>query len=89
MCGLLLAALLIAQQWMPVPLWLWAGALALAPQAGTLVLASASARSGDVVRAAALRSGPALIMVGSVVTLADKLAWFGQGNDAARIAASA
>ncbi|MFM7970267.1 siroheme synthase CysG [Aeromonas sp. A-5] len=32
---------------------------------------------------------PALIMVGSVVTLADKLAWFGQGNDAARIAASA
>ena len=63
MCGLLLAALLIAQQWMPVPLWLWAGALALAPQAGTLVLASASARSGDVVRAAALRSGPALIMV--------------------------
>ena len=32
---------------------------------------------------------PALIMVGSVVTLADQLAWFGQGNDAARIAASA
>ena len=32
---------------------------------------------------------PALIMVGSVVTLAGKLAWFGQGNDAARIAASA
>ena len=32
---------------------------------------------------------PALIMVGSVVTLADKLAWFGQGNDAARITASA
>ncbi|MDM5086813.1 siroheme synthase CysG [Aeromonas rivipollensis] len=32
---------------------------------------------------------PALIMVGSVVTLADKLAWFGQDNDAARIAASA
>lgn len=32
---------------------------------------------------------PALIMVGSVVTLADKLAWFGHDNDAARIAASA
>lgn len=32
---------------------------------------------------------PALIMVGSVVTLADKLAWFGQDNDAVRIAASA
>lgn len=32
---------------------------------------------------------PALIMVGSVVTLADKLAWFGQAKDSSRIAASA
>ena len=32
---------------------------------------------------------PALIMVGPVVTLADKLAWFGQAKDSSRIAASA
>jgi uroporphyrin-III C-methyltransferase/precorrin-2 dehydrogenase/sirohydrochlorin ferrochelatase len=32
---------------------------------------------------------PALIMVGSVVTLADKLAWFGQANEVARMEESA
>ncbi|MNE94343.1 Siroheme synthase [compost metagenome] len=32
---------------------------------------------------------PALIMVGSVVTLADKLAWFGQARDPLQTMASA
>ncbi|MBF5003274.1 hypothetical protein [Diaphorobacter caeni] len=63
-CALLLAALAVVHhQWVRVPLWLWASTLALAPQAATLVLASRCARGGDVVRAAALRSGPAIIMV--------------------------
>ena len=57
-----------------MPLWLWASTLALGPQAGTLVLASGLARSGNVVRAAALRSGPAIIMV-VVLLLAWALGW--------------
>ena len=73
-CALLLVALAVVHQWVPVPLWLWASTLALGPQAGTLVLASGLARSGDVVRAAALRSGPAIIMV-VVLLLAWALGW--------------
>ena len=73
-CALLLAALAVVHQWVRVPLWLWASTLALAPQAATLVLASLCARGGDVVRAAALRSGPAIIMV-VVLLLAWALGW--------------
>ena len=73
-CALLLVALAVVHQWVRVPLWLWTSTLALGPQAGTLVLASGLARSGDVVRAAALRSGPAIIMV-VVLLLAWALGW--------------
>lgn len=73
-CALLLVALAVVHQWMRVPLWLWASALALGPQAATLVLASTAARRGDVVRAAALRSGPAIIMV-MVLLLAWAVGW--------------
>ena len=63
-CGLLLLlVLLLVDHWLPVPIWLWASMCAVFPQAGVLVLASQAARRGDVVRAAALRSGPALVMV--------------------------
>jgi hypothetical protein len=62
-CALLLIALAVVQQWMRVPLWLWAGACALAPQAGMLIRAAAAARRDQVVHAAALRSAPALVMV--------------------------
>ena len=62
-CAALLLVLALVHQVRAVPLWLWASALALAPQAGVLVRAAAVARSGNVVRAAALRSGPALVMI--------------------------
>jgi O-antigen/teichoic acid export membrane protein len=60
---LLLSSLAVVRQWVDVPVWLWAGALALLPQAGVLVQASQKARQMQVVRAAALRAAPALLMV--------------------------
>ncbi|QNP47995.1 polysaccharide biosynthesis protein [Diaphorobacter aerolatus] len=61
--AVLLIVLALSRQWTDVPAWLWAGACALLPQSGVLVLAARVARRGNVVKAAALRSLPALLMV--------------------------
>ncbi len=73
-CGALLLALWIISHWVNVPLWLWTSSLALAPQAGVLVLASMAARHGHTARAAALRSAPSIFMV-LVLILALLLGW--------------
>ncbi|WP_313298101.1 hypothetical protein [Diaphorobacter sp.] len=66
----LLLALALVSLFTSVPAWLWAGACAVLPQAGMLILAAHSARRCQVVKAAALRAAPALAMV-----LALMVAW--------------
>jgi len=74
--AVLLLALAAARQWVEVPFWLWAGVLALLPQAGVLVQASQMARRMQVVGASALRAAPALAMM-VMLALAKGMHWDG------------